>query len=999
MGKLLVRITDQDGSNPIVLERADDIEEFKTVNSSDEGGKFTIPSNDAKVANINYTKWWEIWDADFNVRLNRGPIFDIEEDDQTWTIGGPGRSQILQDIISTKHTNYYPINRFLDDLRYENLAIEPRTVTAVYGQTGQPDTSNPKYYGLSKSTGPNAIDDTVVATVTDKRLPTFHTTDSYWSGTDKADGITINLGEVGRISRASLLFPWWGGYKRFTNRAYDFDLSYTLNNDSNPFTGVVSVPNNTTVTADTYGGFYFYFRASGDSGPVGYEPLAMPVQDTPINAQYWRVNISATHAWYGNALTDIAPTDNWADQCTPPLVGSGHVPGSIDAKEIKPENDCHASLVEIGLYEEIVGRDTLSNLAYQQIDNASNQITYFHTVGNEEYGQEIKVSTLDSRTLTKYEPGNFFKKVRFSWAGAGSAFTKFFVDDPDNSMTSSVVAVMDQNNSLIYRTTLTSGTKDLLLPAYTQFIQIKGATGVQIINVDTWIGEANAFSVDNTISSSVHAGDTATLHFKGASLQLFVTTPTGKQGGTVRLELATKDPTTGIFGGFSLVADNVAIPNNVSNFKLFEIPLDSNSSFALTDDGIYLFRVTNLGGYVGIDAFAGYWQASWIDFNEDHERILYNDNSGAWVQLYDGRFSGGTMTKSNEFGAHMQFGFEGDRVQIFMAKGPNFGKATIYLSSDQSGYGTNIVPIPGVANSIVIDLGNENDDSSGSAMDHYIPRYLAFDSDNYWPGGMPWALYNIHVRNLDTSTYTAQVNQASKNLFDQPCIDCASEKATNIHKFIYIDGASAHCTSGISVKFDNQTNLDILKSLTQVIEHEWMITDKGLFVRPRIGEDTDWILHGPAVITGSFVRDGSSIATILVSNGAAIDGLPLFTETEDKANRDIMGRTIMRINDFTSVADYFTLIGASRTELFKRRTPDLRVTVSYKESTFTKTPKGTDTAIVSNDLPVNLGDSFMLPTGSNPNGERVRLTKLTNQQSSGSGRTYSLECVKWPQTP
>lgn len=975
-GKLIARITNQDGSNPITLERADSIEEFKAVSSADEGGTFSLPANDPKLAYIDYTKWWEIWDGATNERLNRGPIHEINETNAQWKITGPGRSQILEDLIMTKQTQYYPINRFLDDLRYENVAAEPRTVNYVYGYANQPDTSNPKYYGLSKKTGVNAIDDTTVFTISDKRVPAFHTTDSFWSGTDRADGITINIGQKVDVSKISLLFPWWGGYKRFTDRTYDFDLSYS--NDLSNFTSVVTKSPNYIVTADKYGGFYFYFRPSGvTSGPVGFEPLAEPLSDEAVGSQYWRVNISNTHAWYGNILSGDPPEDRWTAQCTPPPIGSGHFPGSIDSKDLKPENDCHASLVEIGIYQEAVGRDRISNLAYQQIDNSSNQITYTHTVGNEENGQQKKVSTLDGHTLTRYEPGTFFKKIRFSWAGAGSAFTKYFPDDPATSMTSSVVAVVDQNNSLVYRSLLTSGTKDLILPAYTQFVQIKGATGVQVLTTDAWIGETNPFSVDNNISTSVHANDTATLHFRGRSLKMYVTTPTGKQGGTVRLQIRTKDPSTGVFGSFVTLADNLPVPNAVSNYRLFEITSESNY---LDDDGIYEFRVTNLGGYVGLDAFAGYWQASWVDFNEDHERVLYNDNANAWTQMYDGRFSGGSMTKTNQFGAHMQFGFEGDRVQLFMAKGPNFGKATIYISGPGS-YGTNIVAIPGVGNSVVVDLG----DDSGSPISHYIPRFLAFDSKDYWPNGMPWELnYNIHVRLLEVEEYTAQKNQASESLFDQECIDCVHNADVKQNKFIYIDGVSAHCTSGISAKFNNETHLSILKSLTEVLQHEWQITEEGLYVRPRIGTDTDIIIRegSNTVITQDITRDVSKVATMLYSNGADIDGLPLFTITEDKTNKAIMGRTIARTNDFRSVADQFALIGASITELGARRTPEDRIAINY-----------------TGDLLVELGDSFILVTKRHPDGQRVRLTKLTRQQSTGSGRSYQLECVKWPPRP
>jgi hypothetical protein len=962
MPKLLVRITDPGGDNPIRLEMADDIEEFEAVNSSEEGGSFSIPANDPKISHITYEKWWEIWDAENNKRLNYGPIHSITEGNETWQVSGPGRSQLLEDLIMTKHTFYYPVNRFLDDLRYENVAAEPRTTALPYGYQNQPPTSDPKYYGLSELTAGNVIDDVDTFTISDKRMPTFHTTDSYWSGTDRADGITVNLGQVVPVSRVHLLFPWWGGYKRFTNRAYDFSLQYG-NDPTGSYSTAVTKSDNKIVTADRYGGFHFYLHPSGFSNEFGFEPLAERIADDPVEAQYWRIDISATHAWYSGGIGANALTDDWDDQCTPPPVGSGHLPGSISSKELHPENDCHASVVEVGIYEEIIGRDNISNLVYQQVDSSSNQITYFHTVQGQEDNVQKTVGTLDGRTLTKYEPGLFMKRVRFSWAGAGTPFTKFFPSDPDDSMTSSVMAVVDQNNSLVYRSLLTSGTKDLLLPAYTQFIQIKGATGVQIINTDSWLGESNAFSVDNSIAVSVTANDFATLHFRGISLKMYVTTPPGKQGGSVRLEL-----------DGSIVADNVEIPDDVSNYLLYEITAESE---ILAENTTHNFKVTNLGGYVGIDSFAGYWEGSWIEFNEDHERILYNDNAGAWTQIYDGRFSGGTMTKTNEFGAHMQFAFTGDRVQLFMAKGPNFGKAKVYISV--IGPYSTIIDIPSAGPSIDIDLGQD----SGSALEHYIPRYLAFDSYDYWgEAGMPWSTYNIHVRLLDVEEYTTKVNQSTDALFDQECIDCINEKEATINKYIYIDGVSAHCTSGLSAKFTNETHLDILKSISEVIQHEWRITEAGLYVRPRIGTDTDFIIRegSQAVISTDITNDVEKVATLLYATGAPIDGAPLFTITEDKTNKNIMQRTIARAVDYSSVADYFTLVGASRTELRKRRTPEKRISIEYV-----------------GDLPVDIGDSFILVTKKMLQGIRVRLTNISRRQSFSGGITYTLECVKWPE--
>lgn len=969
-GKRIIRITKFDGSDGYTIQRADNIEEHQAVNSADEGVSFEVSVLDAKIAQIDYTKWWEIWDSASNERINRGPIHEIVEGNEVWRVTGPGRSQILADVIMTKHTFYYPINRMIDDLRYENIAAEPRTTTRVNGQPGEPSADDSKYYGLSVKTKDNAIDDTITPDLTDKRLPTFHTTDSFWSGTGKADALKVNLGEKPAISRASIIFPWWGGFRRATNRTYDFSLEYAQ--DGENWTTAVTKDPNYNVTADRYGGFYFYFHSSGIVDNFGFEPLAERVADDPISSRYWRVNIHDTHAWYGNAVVGDPPIDRWDYQCI-----SSTASGVMNSKTLEPGNDCHASVVEVGLYNEIIGRDEISNLAYQQVDNTSNQITYFHTFDSAENGQQLKKT---SEGFWKYEPGNKFKRIRFTWSGTGASFTKFYNSDADHSFKACVLAVVDQNNSVVYRSESTADTKDLILPAYTQFIMIKGAANVTVVNTDTWIGEQNAFSVNNTLSSSIHAGDTATLHFRGATLKFFVTIPTGKQAGKVKYALRSKNMNTGLWGAFQVLADDVQLPNAVDNYKAYEIKVEDG---LLSESGIYEFRVTNKGGYVGIDAFAGYWQASWIDFNEDHERILYADDVGSWKQIYDGRFSGGTMMKTNAFGAHAQFGFEGDRVQVFMAKGPNFGKATLYISGSGN-YAQNIVPLGTSGNSVVIDLDT-------GAKGHYITQYLAFDSSDYFPNGMPWGIYNMHVRLLEVEEYNVEVNQIDSDNFDNTCENCNSQaaatgnnKTVKTNKYIYLDGISAHCTSGISAKFDNQTHLDILTSLAEAIQHEWIITEKGLKVRPRIGIDRDTIVHegSQTVITSENVKDVSKVATLLYSSGADIDGLPLFTITEDKRNKEIMGRTISRTNDFRNVADYFTLIGASRTELYSRRTPEERISINHV---------GT--------LPVDIGDSFIFVSKRHRDGERVRLMKITRTQSASSGMSYSLECVKWPSTP
>jgi hypothetical protein len=119
---------------------------------------------------------------------------------------------------------------------------------------------------------------------------------------------------------------------------------------------------------------------------------------------------------------------------------------------------------------------------------------------------------------------------------------------------------------------------------------------------------------------------------------------------------------------------------------------------------------------------------------------------------------------------------------------------------------------------------------------------------------------------------------------------------------------------------------------------------------------------------------------MLVSNGSDIDGLPLFTITEDKKTREDLGRTVMRKEDFRDIADYFQLIGLSRTSLRKRKKPEKRITVTH----------------IAKNLELNQGDSFILYT-KKQGPLRVRINRKTISQTSSGGTTYTLECIRWPE--
>ena len=121
------------------------------------------------------------------------------------------------------------------------------------------------------------------------------------------------------------------------------------------------------------------------------------------------------------------------------------------------------------------------------------------------------------------------------------------------------------------------------------------------------------------------------------------------------------------------------------------------------------------------------------------------------------------------------------------------------------------------------------------------------------------------------------------------------------------------------------------------------------------------------------------MASILLSEGSDIDGIPLSALVEDRSTRRNLGRTVMRKKDFREVSSYTQLIGISRTDLKKRKIPEKRIVVSH----------------VANNLNLNKGDSFILYTRK-MGPIRVRINRREIQENQ-DGRTYQLECITWPQ--
>jgi hypothetical protein len=230
-----------------------------------------------------------------------------------------------------------------------------------------------------------------------------------------------------------------------------------------------------------------------------------------------------------------------------------------------------------------------------------------------------------------------------------------------------------------------------------------------------------------------------------------------------------------------------------------------------------------------------------------------------------------------------------------------------------------------------------------------IPQYVIFDTADYFADGLPWGSYTIGIYKPKDS---------------DP---------------IYLDGINAHMSTGISAKFINTSYLDILKSTAAALRLEWDITEKGLKVVPRLGTDTDIIMaegRGTTIKIDE-TQDISKVATMLIATGADIEGLPLFTIVEDKESKELFGRTIQRTyDDYRNVADYFTLVGASRTELRQRREPARRITVI--------------TTDIQGLIP---GDTFIVKTSELE--KRVRAITINRTQSSSNGTEYSVECAVW----
>lgn len=892
-------------TDSIIMDQADSIILAKTVNSSDESLSFEIPSNDPKLSYANYLRWWEVWNTETNTRLNYGPIKTISDGSgDTRRITGFGRSALLEDYYKTIQTFYYPLDRFLDDLRYENFAAQPRTTTIIRKETDS------DYYGLSKRTQGNAIDEQTGYIAIGRDVPVHGTkkTESIWSGIAKADWLVVDLGDEFQVSKMKILLPWWGGATGNNSRRYNWKVLSSLDNVSYvehyaQLDGILNPNMKPRIFSD---GWILYW------GEDGFETNVEIIDpDSHLTARYFKIDITGTFS-VGSERTAtevISFYDSYDWECLEtnilngeefpsPTVSTGDL---IDKEIIVPSSDCHASIVEVGVYGKILDRDFISRTPYQQIDGTNKAITFYHAPAASE--------TFSAGSAKKFEPGGFFRKLTIS--GGSTVAT-------------------DEYNATIY----SGGAGSFVCPAYTRFLLFTGGN-VSVTEVDTWPSVLSAYSYGGSYSWTEVQDDYLLFDFRGVSLKWFATVPEDKTAGTAKIELRSKNE-DGTWNVWDTLEASLQLPSDIAGEKVWEITYESG---ILQPETSYQLKITNLtNNFISIDAFAGYWSSSYVEFNEDHERMeLRHIKDGD--QQYDLRYGQGSIYEfpgsSPTLTTWVHFEFEGDRILLFSRLGPGYGKIKLGFNGE--------LDIPGGESdgTVIIDLEHDFD----------IPQAVVFDSNDWFiTDGMPWGDYKVSVNKVgDTEE-------------------------------IWFEGIGVLETSGLSVKFIDTSHLEILKSVTEAVQLEWDINENGLEILPRLGVDTEVIFSEGkgTTIKVDNVQDISQVASMLVTSGADIDGLPLTAIVENKTNRQLLNRTIMRPYDLRNVGDYFTLIGAARTELLRRRKPQRRITITTTDM------QG-----------VTYGDSFIVNdkefTG------RARAMTIMQRQTHGEGIEYTIECLEWPQ--
>jgi hypothetical protein len=1067
---LQVRIVNP--SNPsdvVILENAANKQYFKSINSSDEGISFEIPKNDPKADKLSpydeasFTNLWEVWETSTNKKLNFGPITSIDDSSGVYKITGAGRSALLADHFTTLKFFYASIDSIIEELRYENIAVAPSTKVLVTSL----DEDNPQeeqifktilpdetFYALSKRTKDFIIDEQSAYIPIGKIEPprTWYAASEYWSGMTEQDTVALDFGDIYKISKIRLLFPWWGGPQRASNRTYEFEIkvatdtpvvySGVLDRDWGAFTTIFdsweefdplppgitpgsleeatyranSTEGNRVVTgAARPFEFYLGYTTSGYAG-TGYNTFhTNQDQAGPIDARYLTVYIKDVHAWYGNSFDTLASYDGWDYQCDPDyrpgdnsnfgrklgLMTYRKKDGTIVSKsfptdKLKPESDCHASIIELGAFQEIIEKNSVKPLAKQRIDNNNRQIEYYRVPDASEL---IKVNK-NGIYYQKFEPGTFIRKFNVSWTGVGNNdYHKFFKKDCSNCYPDGFdFAMLDDQNTPLIMTDDSSGTVTVSGRAgETKYLITRGvAMGNLTLNwVDCWKGRMDEFSWGGTYSYTEKIGDYFKVHFRGQSFKWYATVPSWKTGATVKIEFRRKgsasawEQTDGkweanMWSAWSTLEASYKIPDGLSAEVVYEITYESG---ILDPNTIYEIKVTLLdNNFCSVDSIEGYWSASMVEYNEDSTRIAVS-NLQAVKQIYDKRFSGGSMYKWNKPGVGISFSFEGDRVIVYSAKGRRHGKLTLMLFKYIEGLGEYD---PGNENHVMIPGGDPEDGSLLINLDtnkkgHEIPGFVLFDSNDYFVDGLPWDKYTMSVsyRTGTAEKYTTNKYETGSSSFVSRCSSCnpKTAKQVSIYEYVYLDSIVAHELIGLSAQFQDQTHLEIIKSVAEAIQSEWDANVDGFKLEPRLGRDTEIALREGenTLVSYNIVNDVQKVATRLLSNGSDIDGLPMSAIVEDHKTKKLFKRTITRQHDFRDIADYMQLVGLTRMELKRRNKPEKRITVQHTASS----------------LDLEQGDSFILWTKKSGN-IRLRINRKQISES-GSGRTYELECVQWPQ--
>jgi hypothetical protein len=528
---------------------------------------------------------------------------------------------------------------------------------------------------------------------------------------------------------------------------------------------------------------------------------------------------------------------------------------------------------------------------------------------------------------------------------------------------------------MVFTTDDQSGSASVKSSVYTKHLIMRGSDTAVITSCDAWPATLDQLSWGGSYSFTRITNDTATIHFRGESFKWYATVPANETGATTRIEIRSRLDGSG-WTGWSTLNAGLVLPSNINSEVVYEITYESGY---LVGSTVYEIKLTNLGGYCSIDSIEGFWVGSYTDYNEDSRRLSLSQPANM-IQLYDKRFTGGSLYKWNKkSGVSLQF--EGDRAVIISARGRNHGKLRLLIFKyiDTAQYD------PGLANHVMIPGG----DADGSIEINLhtakrgseVPSAVIFDSNDY-PDLLPWGRYSISLNYINIETYSATQADAASNNFINRCSNCnPAAGSRTINKWVYLDGIGVHEAVGLSVSFENETHLEILKSVAEATQTEWEVTTNGIRLEPRIGQDTEEVLREgqDTLVDFDIVNDISQMASMLISTGADIDGLPLFAVSEQKSTRDRLGRTVTRQQDFRNTADYFQLVGLSRTDLKRRAYPEKRITVKH----------------VAKNLNLNQGDSFILYTRK-MGPLRVRINRLEISESSSSGREYSLECVRWP---